>query len=625
MHADSWQGSQVELLSRAEAAGQVSAAPSAPGTPFVSTGGEGRPFVPQDARPSALNAEQVQDQGLPDLLPSPAGLSRISVCPQASAAQKRGGEHAGEHGADPSFKIQAGGGAQLPYLWSPSVVHAEGKGKSYLDDFGSHPGMEKRSFAPGSCEAEAGAQDRAAHTDASRDQNAVTPLGAARRVGLLRFFGAGRENGGDDYFRQYADEDENAPPGGWRMWVVVALCCMVAFICYIDRAAISVAMIPMGLEYGWNDHTKGAVNSVFFVGYTISNIAGGYLATRYTAKLVLGLGVLVWSAFTIATPLAAANGDIYTLLACRMLMGAGEGVTFPAIQHLTSSWVPRRQRSRANSLVYAGATAGTVCAYVTAPFIIKGYGWPALFFVYGFVGLLWCVIWVPLVTEDPPATKGFTPRREPVKSLGDVPWEQFACSRAVWAILICQSTQGVGQFLISIWVPSFFFQQHGETLQTASLYSMAPWAAAIVATIAAGTFADMLVNRRVLPLTWVRKLMQAIGSFGPAACLFYLAVIATAGTAIQALIVLTVCLVVESFEAAGSASNHLDISPKYAGIIYGLTNGFSSIVEALSIYGTGVILDSTHSWPLVFRIVASLHVLGGTTYLILASTKRQFE
>lgn len=99
--------------------------------------------------------------------------------------------------------------------------------------------------------------------------------------------------------------------------------------------------------------------SVFFVGYTISNIAGGYLATRYTAKLVLGLGVLVWSAFTIATPLAAANGDIYTLLACRMLMGAGEGVTFPAIQHLTSSWVPRRQRSRANSLVYAG-NAGAV-------------------------------------------------------------------------------------------------------------------------------------------------------------------------------------------------------------------------------------------------------------------------
>ena len=77
--------------------------------------------------------------------------------------------------------------------------------------------------------------------------------------------------------------------------------------------------------------------------------------------------------------------------------------------------------------------------------------------------------------------------------------------------------------------------------------------------------------------------------------------------------------------ATKTCVNAQDISPKYAGIIYGLTNGLSSIVEALSIYGTGVILDSTHSWPLVFRIVASLHVLGGTLYLILASTKRQFE
>ena len=201
------------------------------------------------------------------MLPSPVGLSRIAVRPQASAAQKRDGENAREHSADPPFKIQVGGGhalyethahpsgpiyalsslsavmsgqhvmcchtccraavdllhgqllhsqaadcpaqpddagpqdclawvssvlhklphfqaplhdrtgtlvlqasggAQLPYLWSPSVVHAEGKGKSYLDDFGSHPGMEKRSYAPGSWEAEAGSQDRAAHTDASR-------------------------------------------------------------------------------------------------------------------------------------------------------------------------------------------------------------------------------------------------------------------------------------------------------------------------------------------------------------------------------------------------------------------------------------------------------------------------
>ena len=55
MRVDLRQGSQVELLSRAEAAGQVSAAPSAPGTPFVSTGREGRTSTSQDARPSAVS------------------------------------------------------------------------------------------------------------------------------------------------------------------------------------------------------------------------------------------------------------------------------------------------------------------------------------------------------------------------------------------------------------------------------------------------------------------------------------------------------------------------------------------------------------------------------------------
>ena len=90
------------------------------------------------------------------------------------------------HGRTGALALQASGGAQLPYLWSPSVVHAEGKGESYLDDFGSHPGMEKRSYAPGTWEAEAGSQDRAAHTDASR----WGPCRLAACVGLGRLMRA---------------------------------------------------------------------------------------------------------------------------------------------------------------------------------------------------------------------------------------------------------------------------------------------------------------------------------------------------------------------------------------------------------------------------------------------------
>ena len=56
--------------------------------------------------------------------------------------------------------------------------------------------------------------------------------------------------------------------------VVVALCAAVSLICSIDRASISVAIVPMGEEFGWSDSAKGAISSAFFAGYTITNLVG---------------------------------------------------------------------------------------------------------------------------------------------------------------------------------------------------------------------------------------------------------------------------------------------------------------------------------------------------------------
>lgn len=56
--------------------------------------------------------------------------------------------------------------------------------------------------------------------------------------------------------------------------VVVALCAAVSLICSIDRASISVAIVPMAEQYGWSDSAKGAISSSFFLGYTVTNLIG---------------------------------------------------------------------------------------------------------------------------------------------------------------------------------------------------------------------------------------------------------------------------------------------------------------------------------------------------------------
>lgn len=106
------------------------------------------------------------------------------------------------------------------------------------------------------------------------------------------------------------------------------------------------------------------------MGYTITNLVGGYLASSLSAKQVLGWGVAVWSLFTITTPAAAAV-SMPLLLANRAVMGAGEGVTFPCVQNIVKGWVPADTRTRALTLIYSGGQLGTIVALITAPLIIK--------------------------------------------------------------------------------------------------------------------------------------------------------------------------------------------------------------------------------------------------------------
>ena len=147
-------------------------------------------------------------------------------------------------------------------------------------------------------------------------------------------------------------------------------CTAVAFICSIDRAAMSVAVLPMSSQFGWDDGTKGAVSAAFFAGYMVTNLFGGFLAARHGARGVLAAGVALWSAFTVLTP-AAAGSTLPALLASRGVMGLGEGVTYPAVQTLVGEWVPRDKQSRVLSFIYSGHQLGTIGSFILAPLIIR--------------------------------------------------------------------------------------------------------------------------------------------------------------------------------------------------------------------------------------------------------------
>ena len=112
----------------------------------------------------------------------------------------------------------------------------------------------------------------------------------------------------------------------------------------------------MAREHGFGEETTGLILSSFFAGYACTQVAGGWAAAAYGGKPVLLFAVLVWSLATALTPVAA-GASVPVLVGVRVIMGVGEGVSLPAMHHLTALWCPLEERSRFVAFCNSGQCA----------------------------------------------------------------------------------------------------------------------------------------------------------------------------------------------------------------------------------------------------------------------------
>ena len=410
-----------------------------------------------------------------------------------------------------------------------------------------------------------------------------------------------------------------------KRYTVVGMCFAAVFVCYIDRVNISVAAIAMQSEFGWSETTKGLVLSSFFVGYMLTQALAGWLADRFGGKLVLGVAVIWWSLFTVLTPWAAYSG-FALLIAARIALGLGEAATFPASYGLFSRWVPAGERARSISLLASGVPIGTLFALITTGWIVTNYGWPAVFYWFGVAGIIWAAGWFLLIHDDPASHPRIS--RAELDRIGTkadasgqplvFPWRAFLKLPAFWALLVNHFCFNVLLYVALAWLPSYFRDAQGLSLTGAGLYSAAPWLSMFALTNLAGWLADHL-QRRGWRTVVVRKTMQTTGLVGGAVFLLMLQEVNSANVA-----VLLMCgaLGLASFCVSGYATNHLDIAPKYAGALLGITNTVATIPGVVGVALTGWLVETTGSYDSVFVMVACVNLVGVAVWLLFAKAEQ---
>jgi sugar phosphate permease len=195
-----------------------------------------------------------------------------------------------------------------------------------------------------------------------------------------------------------------------RRWLYIIPVALVMYtISYVDRTNVSLALDPkistMMKDLLMDDRMKGHAAGIFFFGYMLLQIPGGYLATRWGARKVVSLCLIAWGVCAVGCGLAQTFEQFKT---ARLLLGIAESAVFPATLVLLANWFPRTERARANAywtLCQPLAVAGS--APITG-WLLGAFGWKTMLIFEGALPFIWLPVWWFFIRDHPREARWIT-------------------------------------------------------------------------------------------------------------------------------------------------------------------------------------------------------------------------
>ena len=179
-------------------------------------------------------------------------------------------------------------------------------------------------------------------------------------------------------------------------WGQIALLLFFMLINFADKVVVGLAAQPIMAELKLTPEQFGLLGSSFFFLFAIAAIVVGFITNRVQTSHTLMVMAIIWS--LVQFPMLG-TVTFEVLLACRIVLGAGEGPAAPVALHSAYKWFPDQLRGVPTAIIAQGSALGVIIAVPTLNWIIVTYSWHWAFGVLGIVGLAWAVLWLILGRE----------------------------------------------------------------------------------------------------------------------------------------------------------------------------------------------------------------------------------
>ena len=393
--------------------------------------------------------------------------------------------------------------------------------------------------------------------------------------------------------------------------IVLGLLCLMYFLTYIDRVNIStvVASNQFLKEIPLTKVQTGFVFSAFAYPYLLFQIIGGWVADKFGPRKALAVCGVIWAGATLATGLVS---SMIGLMVARVILGFGEGATFPTATRAMSYWVTKEKRGFAQGITHAFSRLGNSLTPWLVAVLILSISWRGSFVIIGCVSMFWALAWGLYFRDDPSQHKGVTPDEIALlpaygskKEAGaKVPWGRLIVPMIpVTVVYFCY---GWILWLFLSWIPSFFKGQYHLDLKNSALFASGVFLSGVVGDTLGGISSDKLFkktgNAKLARCNLVALMMFLCA-------LSLLPILYTHKINLVAL-ALSAGFFCAEFTIGPMWAIPMDIAPRYSGTASGIMNTGSALAAIISPVVGGYLIQKTNNWLLPFIVSIGVILVG---------------